>query len=445
MKIAQNSIDELNATIALTIEQSDYEPRVKKGLSEQRRKAEIKGFRPGMAPMSLIEKMYGKSILMDEIQKLLSEGLNQHITDNKLQLLGEPLPNEEDSGKLDLEKGGDLDFKFDIALAPSININFTEKDSIPFYKITVTKEDLSKYQESILRQHGKLENTETSSDEDFITATLTQGEHLIENTYISLKNIEDQQFRMPFIGQKVGDEIEVDVKQTFTNETDLAAMLKVKKEELADFEPVFKIKINEIKRFAPAELNQDLFDRIFGEDVVKNEEEFNQKAEERIASEYAQESNYRFAKDARVIAFDKANIVLPDNFLKRWLLYANEGKITKEQIDKDYEAFAEDLRWQMIRGYIAKEQKFEVTKEAMLEHARQMARYQFAMYGLPNVPDEHIDRYANTILDNEKEARNIYERAEDSMVMNYIKSAVTLEEKEITMEKMQELYEKEKK
>jgi len=445
MKLSQHNIDELTATIALTIEQADYEPRVKKSLNEHRRKAAIRGFRPGMAPMGLIEKMYGKSVLLDEVQKLMSESLNQHITDNKLQLLGEPLPNEDEPSKNDWEKGGDLEFKFDIAFAPQININFTEKDTIPFYKITVTKEDLSKYKESILRQYGKLEDTEISADDDFITATLTQGEHVIENTYISLKNIENEQLRKPFINKKAGDELEVDVKQTFTNETDLAAMLKVKKEELGNFEPVFNIKINEIKRFAAAELNQDLFDRIFGENEVKSEEEFNQKAEERIASEYTQESNYRFGKDVRAKALEKANIALPNDFLKRWLLYANEDKLTKEQIDKDYNAFAEDLRWQMIRGYIAKEQKLEVSKEAIMEHARQMARYQFAMYGLPNVPDEHIDRYANNILTNEKEAKNIYERAEDNMVIEYIKSAVTLDEQEITMEKMQKLYEEDKK
>jgi len=444
MKITQNNTGELTATITLTIEQADYEPRVKKSLNEQRRKADIKGFRPGMAPMGLIEKMYGKSILLDEVQKLMSEGINQHINDNQLQLLGEPLPNEDEPNKNDWEKGGDLEFKFDIALAPKININFTAEDKIPFYKITVTQEDMNSYKESILRQYGKLEDTETSTDKGFITATLTQGERVIENTYISLKNIEDEKLRQPFIGKKVGDELEVDVKQTFTNETDLAAMLKVKKEELANFEPVFKIKINEVKHFVPAELNQDLFDRIFGQDVVKSEEEFNQRAEARIAGEFAQESNYRFAKDAHAKALEKADFALPVEFLKRWLLYANEGKITKEEIDKDFDAFVKDLRWQMIRGYIFKEQKFDISKEDMLEHARQMARYQFAMYGLPNAPDEHIDRYANNILANEKEARRIREKAEDDKVMGYIKSVVTLDEKEITMEKMRKLYEEEK-
>ncbi len=206
----------------------------------------------------------------------------------------------------------------------------------------------------------------------------------------SLKNIEDKKLKKPFIGKKVGDAFDVDVKKTFTNETDLAAMLKVKKDELGRFEPGFNINLTEVKRFAPAELNQDLFDRIFGKDEVKSEAEFDKKAEERIAGEYAQESDYRFAVDVRAKALEKANLQLPTDFLKRWVLYANEGKITKEQIDKDFDAFAEDLRWQMVRGYITREQNLKVEKEDMLDHARKMARYQFSMYGLNNASEEHI-------------------------------------------------------
>ncbi len=444
MKLAQQNTGDLTATIALTIEKTDYEPRVKKALNEHRRKAEIKGFRQGMAPMSLIEKLYGKSTLLDEVQKLMSEGINKHIDENKLQLLGEPLPNEDESEKNDWEKGGDLAFKFDIALAPAIDIKFTEKDKVPFYKIKVSDEELNKYKDQITRQYGKLEDVEAAGEEDFLKATLTQGDKLIEDTYMSLKNIEDKKLKKPFLGKKVGDEFEVDVKKTFTNETDLAAMLKVKKEELGQFEPVFNVKLTEVKCFVPAEMNQDLFDRIFGKDEVKSMDEFNKKAEERIAGEYAQESDYRFAMDARTKALEKAQLQLPEGFLKRWLLYANEGKITQEQIDKDFDAFADDLRWQMIRGYITREQELKVEHEDLLDHARKMARYQFAMYGLNNAPAEHIDHYANSILANEQEIKRIYEKVEEDKVVNYIKSVVKLDEKDITMEKLQQLYEEKK-
>jgi trigger factor len=442
MKISQHNIDELNATITLNIEKADYAPRVKKNLNEHRRKADIKGFRPGMAPMSIVEKMYGKSALLDEVQNIISENLNKHIEEHKLHLLGEPLPNEEERQPINWEAPGDLEFKFDIGLAPDLNIAFTDKDKIPYYKITITDEDRNKYKEGLLRQHGKLVDIDAAGEEDFIKATLTQGEHTIEDGYISLKTIQDKTLRKPFLNKKVGDELDVDVKKTFTNETDLAALLKVKKEELAKFEPVFHIKITEVKRYVPAELTQELYDRLFGKDEVKSEEDFNKKVEAHLANEYAQESEYRFTIDAREETLKKAKLKLPESFLKRWLLYANEGKLTAEKIDNDFNAFADDLRWQMIRGYLSKTQELKVTEEDMLGHALKMARYQFSMYGLHNASDEHLEHYAKSILANEQEVKRIYEKVEEDKVIAYIKSVVKLDEKEITSEKLQKLYEK---
>ncbi|MDR3236854.1 MAG: trigger factor [Prevotellaceae bacterium] len=441
MKISQKNLDDLNATIALTIEKADYEPRVKKNLNDYRRKAEIKGFRPGMAPMSIVEKMHGKAALFDEVQNIVSESLNKHIEENKLHLLGEPLPNETEHKPIDWNAPDELDFKFDIGIAPKIDVKFTNVDKVPYYKITITDEDRNKYKDNVLRQYGNLVDAETAEADDFIKATLTQGERVIENSYISLKTIEDAARKKPFIGAKVGDALEVDVKATFTNDTDLAAMLNAKKEELVNFEPVFTVLITEVKRFKQAELNQDLYDRIFGENVVTSEAEFNQKADARIAGEYEQESEYRFMLDARNEALKKAQLPLPDDFLKRWLLYANEGKITTEQVDKDFAAFADDLRWQMIRGYITKEQALQVTDDDMRDHARKMARYQFSMYGLHNAPDEQINHYAESILNNEQELKRIYEKVEEDKVVAYIRSVVTLDEKATTLDELHKLYE----
>jgi trigger factor len=442
MKISQHHIDDLNATITLNIEKTDYAPRVKKSLNEYRRKADIKGFRPGMAPMGIVEKMYGKSALLDEVQNIISESLNKHIEENKLHLLGEPLPNEGEHQQINWDAPGDMEFKFDVGIAPDIDITFTDKDKIPYYKITVTEDDRNKHKENILRQYGKLVDTDAAGEEDFIKATLTQGEHTIEDGYISLKTIEDKKLKKPFLDKKTDDEFDVDVKKTFTNETDLAALLKVKKEELAKFEPVFHIKITEVKRFEPAGLNQDLYDRLFGKDEVKSEEDFNKKVEARIADEYEQESEFRFTIDAREEALKKAKLKLPESFLKRWLLHVNEGKLTAEKIDNDFNAFADDLRWQMIRGYLTKTQNLAVTEEDMQGHALKMARYQFSMYGLHNASEEHLEHYAKSILANEQEAKRIYEKVEEEKVIAYIRSVVKLDEKEITLEKLQKLYEK---
>ncbi|MDR3184458.1 MAG: trigger factor [Prevotellaceae bacterium] len=442
MNISQHNIDDLNATITLNIEKDDYAPRVKKNLNEQRRKVDIKGFRPGMAPMSLVEKIYGKSILLEEVQTFVSENLYKYIEENKLRLLGEPLPNETEHQQINWDAPGDMEFKFDIGLAPAIDIAYSKKDKIPYYKITITDDERNKYKEALLRHHGQLVYTEEAGEEDFIKAILTQGEYTVEDGYISLKTIQDKKLKAPFLGKKAGDELDVNIKETFTNETDLAALLKVKKEELEKFGPVFHIKITEVKRFEPAEPDQELYDRLFGSDEVKSEEDFNRKVDEQLANEHAQESEYRFTIDAREDALKKAKLKLPESFLKRWLLHANEGKLTAEKIDNDFDSFADDLRWQLLRGYLAKTHELKITEEEMLSHALKMARYQFAAYGLHNVSEEHLSHYANSIMANEQEIKRIYEKMEEDKVIACIKDAVTPDEKEITPEKLQKLYEK---
>ena len=441
MKVAQRKLEDMMATIAITIEKPDYEAQVKKGLNEARRKAEIKGFRQGMAPMSLIQKLYGKSILLEEVNKCMANSLNKYIEDNKLTILGEPLPNETAQKQLNLEEDSDFEFVFDLGLAPEFSIPDMTHIQIPFYPITVTDEDKNKYKENILRQFGKLEDCSEIGADDFLQVDLKQGETLISDTYISLKTIDNQTGKDPFIGKKVGDEFEVDVKKTFPNETDLAGLLKMKKEELDVVEPVFTVIVKEIKHFHPAAVNQELFDRLFGKDVVKNEDEFMTKLEERMRSEYAQETDYRFTTDARQVLLNEININLPDSFLKRWLFESNEGKVSMEMIEKDYSKFADDLRWQMIHQLIIKEQKLEVAQNDIMENARKMARYQYTMYGLNEVPDEYIDQLANSLLSKEKESRLIHEKAQENKAISYIKENVTINSKEITLEKLQKLYE----
>ena len=287
-----------------------------------------------------------------------------------------------------------------------------------------------------MKQYGKLENTDEIHEEDFIIADLEQESMKIEGTYITLRTIEDKGL---FLGKKAGESFEIDVNKTFTNETDRAAMLKVKKEELADLNPMFTVTIKEIKTFVEAEQSQDLYDRLFGEGEVKTEAEFDAKVEERIKQEYQNESAYRFMLDAREYLLNKTNIQLPEEFLKRWLYVINDGKFTMEEIEKDFQLFLKDFRWQYIRQYIMKEQKMEIKREDVMAVAKKIAAMQFAMYGLSNVPEEQLETYANSLISNEKEGRRIYEKTEEDMVLNYVKSVVTLENKSISIDDLQKL------
>ena len=285
-----------------------------------------------------------------------------------------------------------------------------------------------------------MEPTDVISDEDFIIADFIQnGEVKAAGSYVTLKTIADEQVKSLFIGKKVGDKFTVNVNEAFTNETDRAAMLKVKKEELASLDPVFEIEIKEIKTIKEAELSQELYDRIFGKDKVTDEAGFDAKIEERIAAEYQREADFRFMLDAKEYLLKKTDIKVPEEFMKRWLFTINEGKFTMEQIEKEFPLFLKDFRWQLIRQYIMKEQKMEIKREDLLAEAKKIASYQFAMYGLNDVPEEQLTSYAESLLANEQEGRRVYEKREEDMVLDYVKETVTLAEKSVTIEELQNM------
>ncbi|MDD2491843.1 MAG: trigger factor [Bacteroidales bacterium] len=440
MKVTQKQADDLTLMVTLTIGNEDYAPKVKKILSDYRKSADIKGFRKGMAPISFIEKMHGQSAMVDAVNNLISEGLNNYISENKLNIIGEPLANETEQKPVNWNKGEDMEFIFDIALAPKVDIPLSAEDKIIYYEAELAKEEIAKYKSNVLRQFGQLGVVDSiGEEEDFIIADLIQGETRVEGTYVALRSIEDKKIKKQFIGKKAGDEFEVDVNKAFVNEADRAALLKVTKEELASVEPMWKIVVKEVKRFIEPEINQELFNKMFGEGVVTTVEEFESKIVERMRAEYAQESDYRFMLDARDYLIEKAAIAVPENFLKRWLFTANEGKFTMEDIEKDFNLFLKDFRWQMIRQYFVKEQKMEIKREDLVAQAKSIAAYQFAMYGLPNVPEEQLNQYADSLLSNEKEGRRIFDKVEEDKVIGYVRSVVKLDKKSISVDKLREL------
>ena len=441
MNITQKSIDDLTLVVTLSVNKDDYSDKKKKMLNNYRKNADIRGFRKGMAPMSLIEKMHGKAALLDSINEIVSEGLNNYITENKINIIGEPLPSEEnDKNPQDLESEGDFNFSFDLALAPKVEFTLSKEDNIPYYEVKIDDERKNQYKENILKQYGSLQNVDLiENEEDLVIVDLTQGETSIEGTYISIRSIADEKIKTSLMGKKVGGKMKIDVNKAFDNDSDRAALLKVKKDELATLDPKYNLVVKEIKRLAPAEENQELYDKMFEEGEVKSAKEFDAKIVDRIKSEYDQESDYRFMLDVRDTLIEKAAIALPESFLKRWLYNANEGKYTMEEIEKDFDLFLKDFRWQLIRQYITKEQQLTVTRELMLENARKIAAYQFAMYGLNNVPQEQLDHYAESLIANEKEGRRIYEKAEEDMVIGYVRSVVTLKKKKVSIEKLQEM------
>ena len=437
MNIEQNRIDDLNLELTLSVVKEDYADKKVAKLKEHRKHAEIKGFRKGMVPMSLIEKMYGQASLVDAVNDVISSALNDFINEKKLNVVGEPLPAE-DQPQTEWVDGNDFTFKFDIAQNPQINLELSKDDKIPYYNIEVSEAARDEMKQNMLKQYGSLEEGEAAKEDDFIIVDFVQGETRVEGAYVALRSISEA-VKPSFVGLKAGDSIDVNVNEAFENETDRASMLKVKKEELANLDPMFKMTVNNVKTFVNAPVNQETFDKIFGEGNVKSEEEFDAKVAERLAFEYSNESNWRFSKDAKDYILAKAGLEVPEKFLKRWIYVINEGKFTMEDIEKDWALFIVDYKWQMIRTYLMQKYNVKIEEKDILASAKGFAAYQFAMYGMNNVPDEQLESFAKNILAQEDQSRRIYDQVENEKTIAAVREAVSLDVKPISVEAFREL------
>ena len=434
MKIEQNRIDDLNLELTLSVSAEDYAENRKKKLNDFRKKAEIKGFRKGMVPMSLVEKMYGQQALADSVNDVISAALNNYIQENGLKVLGEPLPSE-DNPENTWDNGADFTFKFDIAQNPEVSFELSKDDEILYYTITVTEAAKNEMKDNLLRQYGSLEEGEAAKEEDFIIVDFEQGETMVEGTYVALRNVAEAA-RAAFVGVKPGDVLDVNVNEAFENETDRASMLKVSKDELATLDPMFKMTVKNVKTFVNAPLTEETFEKIFG---VKTEAEFDAKVEERIRAEYAQEADFRFSKDAKDYLLKKADVNVAEKFLKRWIYVINEGKFTMEDIEKDWPLFIVDYKWQMVRGYLMEKYNVKIEEADLLASAKGFAAYQFAMYGMNNVPEEQLESFAKNILSQEEQGRRILDQVENEKTFAAVREVVTLKKKKISVEKFREL------
>ena len=434
MKIEQNRIDDLNLELALTVTKEDYSDSRKKRLNEYRKKAEIRGFRKGMVPMSLVEKMYGQTALVDAVNDVIAEGINNFIRENNLRVLGEPLPSEEHIQN-EWNDGNDFNFKFDVALNPEISFELSKTDEVPYYTITVTEAAKKDMKNNLLKQYGSLEDGKKAKADDFIIVDFEQGDMKVEGTYVALRNVAEA-VRPSFVGVKAGDVLDVNVNEAFENETDRASMLKVTKEEMAKLDPMFKMTVQTVKTFVNAPLTEETFEKIFG---VKTEEEFDAKIEDRIRAEYTQEADFRFSKDAKQYLLDKADVQIAEKFLKRWVYVVNEGKFTMEDIEKDWDLFIVDYKWQMVRSYLMNKYNVKIEEADLLASAKGFAAYQFAMYGMNNVPDEQLESFAKNILSQEEQGRRILDQVENEKTFAAVREVVSLKKKKISVEKFREL------
>ena len=437
MNITKKQADALNCQVTIDIAADDYAEALKKRLNEYRRRADIKGFRKGMAPMSLIQRMYGDQCLYESVNHLVGEQLDNFIRDEKLRIVGEPLPSE-DQPQIEWKAGNDFTFKFDMAQTPEINFEVGEGDKLPYYEINVTEEAKKAMKNQMLQQYGSLQEGKAAGENDYIIADIANDSHSAEGVYVSIANVAEIA-RPLFVGKKAGEKITVNVNEAFENETDRASMLKVDKAKLAELDPMFTFTVVNVKTFKAAENNQETWNLMFGEGNVTSEEQFMEKVVERIKANHTQEANYRFGNDVRKYFVEKANIELPEEFLKRWLVYANDGKYTREDVEKEFPAFVEDFKWQLTRGYLMEKLGLKVEAKDIQEAAESYVAYQYAMYGMGNVPADMIKSSAKNVLEDENQRRRLEEQVEDNKTISAIREKVSLQTKKISEDKFRAL------
>ncbi len=453
MNVSLTNTDSVNAIIQISVAKADYQEKVDSALKTFRKKANIPGFRPGTVPVGMVKKMYGKSILAEEINKIVGESLYNYIQENKLNVLGEPLPNEEKQQPIDFAVEGDYEFFFDVALAPEIKLSLTKKDKINYYSINVDEELVEKQIDSYKANYGKYEKIEENAKEtDLIRGTISEVENgkvkeggiFVEAGIVMASYIKDKEEQAKFAGAKAGDEIIFNPGKAYEgNEAEIASLLHIKKEEVGTIPAEFKFAITEITRYQEAAIDQELFDKVFGEGNVKSADEFRTKVKETIATQFAPDSDYKFLLDAKVLLEKKAgNLEFPDAFLKRWLLATGKDK-TAESVEADFPKIIEDLRFHLIKEQIAKDNDLKIEETDVKAIALQTARAQFAQYGMMGMPEEMIDNYANDLLKNQDNARQIVDRAMENKIIEHLKATLGITEKAISMDEFKKFFETE--
>ncbi|MGI6046892.1 MAG: trigger factor [Petrimonas sp.] len=449
MKVTLNKTNNVNGIIAIELEKPDYQNNVDKSLNQFRHKANIPGFRQGKVPKGIIQKMYGKSILAEEINKLVSNELYKYIKDNNLNILGEPLPNEEEQKTINFDKDEKFEFKFDIALAPEFELSLNKKDKLTYYNVKLEDDLLAKQYDAYKQNYGTYKKVDSEAlDTDLIKGKITEidngepKENLleIENGIIMPSYIKDEETKKKFVGAKMGDSIVFNPKTAYDNNVaEIASLLQISKDDVKEVNSDFTFEIQEITRYQEAEMNQELFDKVLGEGVVSSEEDFKSKVAEMLSNQFRPATDNLFMKSARKLILEKLkDIEFPDAFLKRWLLVANE-KNTEESIETDYPKIAEDLKFHLSKEKIVKEQDIKIENTDVEAFAAEVAKAQFAQYGMSNVPADIFENYVKRMLDDQNTVRNIYDQVVENKVMDWLKQTVKVNEKNISSKDFEKL------
>lgn len=448
MKISFENPDKVNGLLTLTVEEADYKENVEKTLKNYRKKANVPGFRPGMVPMGMIKRQFGTTAKVDEINKLLGEQIYKYVKDNNIQMLGEPLPSDKQE-PVDMEKEAPYTFMFDIAVAPEFKAELTGDDTIDYYTITVDDKIIDQQIDVFASRAGHYDKVEDYQANDMLKGDIREldengntkeGGITVEGAVLMPEYIKVEDQKKLFDGAKLGDIITFNPKKAYPeSDIEVSSLLKMKKEEVAGLTADFSYQITEISRYVKAEVNQELFDQVYGKDVIKDEKDFREKIAEGLKAQFAVDSDFKFIQDVRKYLVDKVGaLTYPDALLKRIMLNNNKDK-GEEFVEKNYEQSIKELTWHLIKEQLVKANGIKIEDADIEETAKEAAKAQFAQYGMNNIPEEYIENYAKDMLKKREYIDSFVDRSIDRKLTEILKNVVKLENKTATLEEFNKM------
>ncbi len=451
MNVSLQNIDKVSALLTVKLEKADYQEKVDKSLKSLRQKAQVPGFRPGMVPMNLVKKMYGKSVIAEEVNKALSEAVYKYIQDNNVSILGEPLPNEDKQPEIDFDTMEEFEFLFDIALAPEFKAEVDAKDKVDYYLIDVTEDMVNNQVKAYTQRNGKYEKVDVYEDKDMLKGLLAEldengntkeGGIQVEGAVMMPSYMKNDEQKAIFANAKVNDVLVFNPHTAWEgNAAELSSLLKIDKEEAAEMKSNFSYQVEEVTRFVEGELTQEIFDQVCGKDVVKTEEEFRAKIKEVIANQFVADSDYKFLIDVRKMLMEKVGkLEFPDALLKRIMRMNNQDKDEKF-VDDNYDKSIEELTWHLIKEQLVKANDIKVEQEDVVNMAKEATRAQFAQYGMMSVPEDLLENYAKEMLKKKESVEGLVNRVVETKLASALKSQVKLNNKTISAEEFNKMFE----
>ena len=437
MEITRVQKEQGVSLLKVVVGEADYKEAVEKMLHDYKRKANIPGFRPGMVPMGIVRKMYGKGIVAEQSYRTASNAVFEYLQKENIDYIGDVIPAEE-QGAFDFDNSTEFEFMFEIGEAPKYDVKFTAKDKLVYHKIKISKDMHKNFLDNFLRRFGKLVEVDKVKKDEALTVTLDNGELRVEDAYLGLISMSEEE-RKPWIGKKVGYKTTININEMYSSPAQRAAMLHVKEEELASIKPEFELEITMIRQFANPEINEEFFKTAFPEGNVTDKEGLDAYIDAQIESEMARECDYMFAATVRNFMLEKAALAMPTQFLKRWLFTINEGKFTMEDIEKDFESFLKMFTWNYIQKHFIQTYELRVSDEEAQAEAKEFAKAQFAQYGMPSAPEEMIENFSKQILENKEQGQKIYEKLYEAKVVEYVKSQTKVSNKSVSAEEFAKL------